>query len=135
MPGKPDESELITRITSDDPDVRMPPAESKTSLSAEQKQLLQRWIAEGAKFTEHWSFQTLPPSIAVPPVKNDNWSRQTIDRFVLARLEAEGLEPAPQADALRLLRRVTLDLTGLPPTAEECREFEQAAADRFGCGA
>ncbi len=128
VPGKPDESELITRITSDDPDVRMPPVETKASLSAEQKQLLHRWIEEGAKLTEHWSFQPLPPSIAVPQVKNENWSRQTIDRFVLARLEAEGLEPAPQADALRLLRRVTLDLTGLPPTAEECRDFEQVAA-------
>jgi hypothetical protein len=65
----------------------------------------------------------------VPQVKNESWPRQTIDRFVLARLEAEGLEPSPQADALRLLRRVTLDLTGLPPTAEEFREFEQAAAE------
>jgi hypothetical protein len=126
--GKPDESELVVRITSDDPDVRMPPPDSKLALSDEQKELLKRWIAEGAEFTEHWSFQELPETVDVPAVADSTWPQQTLDRFVLARLEAEGLKPAPRADALRLLRRLTLDLTGLPPTADECREFEAAAA-------
>jgi hypothetical protein len=128
VPGKPAESELVARITSDDPDVHMPPPDSKLSLSDEQKELLKHWVAEGAEFAEHWSFQPLPDEVDVPAVADATWSRQTLDRFVLARLEAEGLRPAPRADALRLLRRLTLDLTGLPPTADECREFEAAAA-------
>jgi hypothetical protein len=127
VPGKPDESELVARITSNDPEVRMPPPDSKLALSSAQHELLRRWIAEGAEFAEHWSFQQLPDKVAVPKVKDESWPRQTLDRFVLARLEAEGLRPAPRADPLRLLRRLTLDLTGLPPTADECREFEAAA--------
>jgi hypothetical protein len=129
--GKPDKSELVARITSSDDDERMPPPDSKLSLTAEQKELLRRWVSEGAKFSEHWAFQQLPDSIAIPAVREESWPRQPIDRFVLARLEAEKLGPAPAADALRLLRRVTLDLTGLPPTADECREFEKAAAADF----
>jgi hypothetical protein len=129
VPGKPGESELVARITSDDPDVRMPPPDSHLTLSDGQKQLIQRWIAEGAAFSEHWSFQPLPQSVPVPPVKNERWPRQILDRFVLARLEAEDVQPARRADALRLLRRVTLDLTGLPPSVDECREFEKRAAE------
>ncbi|HEX2473228.1 MAG TPA: DUF1549 domain-containing protein, partial [Lacipirellulaceae bacterium] len=131
VPGKPAESELVSRITSNDPDVRMPPPDSKIALSDEQKDLLKRWIADGAEFAEHWSFQPLPDEVAVPAVADATWPQQSIDRFVLARLEAQGLKPAPRADALRLLRRLTLDLTGLPPTADECREFEAAAAKDF----
>jgi hypothetical protein len=129
--GKPDDSELVRRITSDDPDERMPPPDSKLTLSAEQKELLRRWVAEGAKFTEHWSFQPLPDKVDVPAVHDESWSKQPFDRFVLARLESEKLRPAPAADPLRLLRRITLDLTGLPPSVEECREFEIAAAKNF----
>jgi hypothetical protein len=129
--GKPDKSELVARITSTDDDERMPPPDSKLSLTAEQKELLRRWVTEGAKFTEHWSFQPLPDKVAIPTVHDESWARQPLDRFVLARLEAEKIKPAPQADALRLLRRVTLDLTGLPPTADECRDFEKAAAADF----
>ncbi|HEY3391603.1 MAG TPA: DUF1549 domain-containing protein, partial [Lacipirellulaceae bacterium] len=131
VPGNPEESELIARITSDDADVRMPPPDSKLTLSSEQKDLLRLWIDEGAEFAEHWSFQQLPKRVDVPAVKDASWPRETFDRFVLARLETEGLRPAPRADVLRLLRRLTLDLTGLPPTAEECREFELAAAENF----
>ena len=94
--GKPDESELVTRIFSDDDDERMPPPDSKLSLTAEQKELLRRWIAEGAKFTEHWAFQPLPDKVDVPTVHDESWPRQPLDRFVLARLESEKLRPHPR---------------------------------------
>jgi hypothetical protein len=128
VPGKPDESELIARITSDDPDVHMPPPETKFLLSAAEKEAIRQWIAAGAEYAEHWSFRPLPDRVEVPPVKDAGWPRKAIDRFVLARLDAEGLKPAPQAEPLRLLRRMTLDLTGLPPTVDEIRAFQQAAA-------
>lgn len=131
VPGQPDKSELVTRIFSTDDDERMPPPESKITLTPEQKDLLRRWIAEGAKVAEHWSFQPLPDKIPIPTVHDESWPRQPLDRFVLARLETEKLQPTKQADALRLLRRVALDLTGLPPTADECREFEKAAANNL----
>ena len=129
--GKPEKSELVTRIFSDDDDMRMPPPDARLSLAPQQKELLRRWIAEGAKFTEHWAFLPLPEKINVPAVHDQSWPREPLDRFVLARLEAEKLRPVPAADSLRLLRRATLDLTGLPPTVKECREFEKAAADDF----
>jgi len=128
VPGKPDESELIARVFSDDDEVRMPPPQSKLSLTTEQKKLLRQWIAEGAGFTEHWAFQPLPTQVPVPSVADESWPKQTLDRFVLAKLESEGLRPTPQAAPWRLLRRVTLDLTGLPPTADDCRAFEQSVA-------
>jgi Protein of unknown function (DUF1553)/Protein of unknown function (DUF1549)/Concanavalin A-like lectin/glucanases superfamily/Planctomycete cytochrome C len=127
--GKPDESELIARVFSVDDDIRMPPADSHLTLSADQKELLRRWIAEGADIAEHWAFQELPSTVPIPAVKDDAWPRETLDRFVLARLEAEDLQPTPQAEPLRLLRRITLDLTGLPPTADACRDFESASRD------
>jgi hypothetical protein len=129
VPGEPEESELVRRIMSEDASERMPPPDSRLSLSAEQKRLLRRWIAEGAPYSEHWSFVPLPASVEMPAVDDDEWPRGAIDRFVLARLDAEKLAPTPPADPLRLLRRVTLDLTGLPPTEEECRTFEKAATD------
>jgi hypothetical protein len=128
VPGKPNESELIARITSDDPDVHMPPPESKLALTAAEIEAIRRWIAAGAEYTEHWSFRPLPASVVAPDVKDAAWPRKTFDRFVLARLEAEGLQPSPQAEPLRLLRRMTLDLTGLPPTVDEVRDFQKAAA-------
>jgi hypothetical protein len=129
--GKPDESELVRRIFSDDDDERMPPPDSKRTLSADQKDLLSRWVAEGATFAEHWSFQPLPNKVAVPKVNDPSWPRQPIDNFVLARLETAKLQPAKQADSLRLFRRATLDITGLPPSAEDCRNFEKTAATDF----
>src|SRR5258705_6670101 len=129
--GQPDKSELVERIFSDDEDERMPPPDSKLSLSADQKELLRRWITEGAKFAEHWAFQPLPDKIPIPAVQDESWPRQPLDRFVLAHLETEKLRPTNRADALRLLRRATLDLTGLPPTADECRQFEKTAAKNF----
>ena len=113
-PGDPDSSVMLDRIFSDDPEEVMPPPSTKKALTADQKQLLKRWIAEGAEYQPHWSF--IPPTRPEPPaVKNEAWVRNPIDRFILARLEAEGLEPAPEADRRALARRVSLDLTGLPP--------------------
>jgi Protein of unknown function (DUF1553)/Protein of unknown function (DUF1549)/Planctomycete cytochrome C len=116
VPGKPDESELIARVTSKDPDARMP--YHAPPLSREQIALLRRWIKEGAKWEDHWAFVAPKPQ-ALPTVKQSEWVRQPLDRFILARLEKEGLAPSPEAEKASLLRRVSLDLTGLPPTREE----------------
>lgn len=116
-PGKPDESEMIRRILSDDPDEIMPPPETKKTLSAAQKQTLVDWISQGAEYELHWSY--IPPvKAALPTVKNTAWGQNEIDRFILARLEAEGLVPNEEADRHTLARRVSLDLTGLPPAPE-----------------
>jgi hypothetical protein len=128
VPGKPDESELIARIFSEDDDMRMPPPDSHLVLTNEQKELLRRWITDGANFTEHWAFRPLPADVPVPTVANQAWPRETLDRFVLARLESEKLQPTKETDGLRLLRRLSLDLTGLPPTTKECNEFQQHVA-------
>ncbi|QDT49196.1 Planctomycete cytochrome C [Symmachiella dynata] len=122
VPGKPDESELIARIESDDPDLRMPPPQSNDTLSDEQKELFRRWISQGAEYDEHWAF--VPPKRPpVPSVEDARWPRNPIDNFVLARLEAEGLSPTRKADRYALVRRVYLDLIGLPPTPEEADAF------------
>ena len=118
VPGQPAKSELVTRIHATDVDLVMPPPESNHLLTAAQKDLLERWIAAGAPYAAHWAY--VPPAAApVPTVEDPAWSRTWIDRFVLARLEAEGLAPAPEADKITLLRRVSFDLTGLPPTPAE----------------
>lgn len=118
VPGKPDESALMDRVTTDDPDEQMPPAEMKKPLTAEKVERLKRWIGEGAAYEGHWAY--LAPRRPEPPaVRQADWARNDLDRFVLARLEQEGLKPSPEAPKERLLRRVSLDLTGLPPTVEE----------------
>ncbi len=122
-PGSLEESALWYRITTDDPDERMPPAEAhKKPLSAGEQELIRRWIEGGAPYEKFWAFVTpeMPPA---PVVENREWSDQRIDLHVLARLERAGLTPSPEADRRTLIRRVTLDLTGLPPTREEVREF------------
>ena len=124
VPGKPDDSELIHRIFAEDVDDRMPPARTKKVLQDSQKALLKKWIASGAQYQAHWSY--IPPEkSALPKVKNEGWARTPIDNFILARLEQEALEPAPEADRATLARRVSLDLTGLPPSPELVSEFEQ----------
>ncbi|MFP6900581.1 MAG: DUF1549 domain-containing protein, partial [Opitutales bacterium] len=121
-PGKPDESEMIARITSPDLDEVMPPPKAKKSLSPKQIETLRSWIAEGGEYQRHWAF--VKPNRSEPPKVSDNsWIRNPIDRFVLARLEKEGLHPSPEADKATLLRRVSFDLTGLPPSLHELEKF------------
>ena len=122
VPGKPDESELLRRMTAEDPDERMPPADSGKSVSSEQIQLVRKWIEQGARWSTHWSFT--PPKKNQPPgVKNTGWVRNSIDAFVLARLEREGLTSSAEAEKNVLLRRLSLDLIGLPPTTAELDAF------------
>ena len=119
-PGKSSESLLIEMITHPDPEERMPPPDSGHSLTAKQIELLRRWIDEGAKWDTHWAY-TAPVRPDVPAVRE--WVRNPIDHFILARLDREGLKPSPEADRETLLRRVTYDLTGLPPTPAEVDAF------------
>lgn len=124
VPGKRQESELYSRITAEDADERMPPPSSGKELSKEQIELIGRWIDGGAPWRPHWSF-VAPHRPPLPDVSRPAWCRNPIDRFILARLDKEGLQPAPEADKITLLRRVTFDLTGLPPTPEEVDQFLQ----------
>ncbi len=122
VPSKPDESEMLRRIHADDPDELMPPPASKKPLSDGDKQMLRQWIEQGAEYQLHWSL--IPPRRPEPPVvKQVSWIRNPIDAFVLARLEVEGLTPSPAADRRALARRVSLDLTGLPPSVESVERF------------
>ena len=132
VPGKPEESSLYQRLITDDEDERMPPASSGKSLTTKQIDLIRRWIAEGADYREHWAFEP-PVRPALPRLVPDardsegptivDWPRNEIDHFVLARLQQEGLTPSRQAAREVLIRRVTFDLTGLPPTIEEVQAF------------
>ena len=126
VPGRPDESELMARVTSSDPEFRMP--YHAAPLSPQQIDFLRRWIKQGAKWEDHWAFIT-PKRQSLPVVSHSEWPRQPLDRFVLARLEKEGLSPSPEADKSALLRRVSLDLTGLPPTPEEQASFLADSSD------
>ena len=122
VPDDPAASELVARINATDPLEQMPPPKSNRRLSPEQKQRLERWIAEGANYSPHWAF--VPPSRpAEPAVKRSAWVRNPIDRFVLAKLEAEGMSPSPEADRATLIKRLSIDLTGLPPTPAEVDAF------------
>ena len=120
--GKSAESELVRRITSANPDRVMPPPSANKKLTPRQVEVLKRWIDDGARWGKHWAFET-PRRPALPEVKDRAWLRNPIDHFVLARLEAEGLRPSPEAARATLIRRVTLDLTGLPPTLDEVDAF------------
>ena len=124
-PGKVADSFLYQRITSKDVFEHMPPPKSGKKLSAQQIELLRRWIEQGAPWQEHWAF-IAPKRPELPKVKNAKWVRNPIDAFILARLEKEGITPSPEADPRTLIRRVTLDLTGLPPTVTEIEEFVAA---------
>jgi hypothetical protein len=121
VPGQPEKSELVRRIFATDED-QMPPADSHKPLKASEKELLKRWIAEGAEYQKHWAF-VAPKRPAVPAVKTPGWVRNPIDAFVLAKMEAAGLKPAPEADRYTLARRVALDLTGLPPSLDMVDRF------------
>jgi len=114
IPGKSSESELILRITSHDPDEVMPPPKSGKKLSAGQIELLTKWVDQGAPWHGHWAFEPIR-RVEPPAVRDPGWTGNPIDRFVLGRLEAEGLAPSPRAEPAALIRRLYLDLTGLPP--------------------
>ncbi|MBL9094718.1 MAG: DUF1549 domain-containing protein, partial [Planctomycetaceae bacterium] len=118
QPGKSAASELLRRLTTDDPDERMPPPDSNRTVTKEQIELVRRWIDEGAAWGKHWAFES-PQLSPLPKVQLSAWPRNEIDAFILARLEAENLRPSPEADKATILRRVSLDLTGLPPTPAE----------------
>jgi mono/diheme cytochrome c family protein len=120
--GNAAESLLVEKITDPNPEERMPPPDSGHALTPRQIELLRRWIDQGAKWDTHWAY-TAPVRPEPPAVGGAGWARNPIDRFVLARLEREGLAPSPEADRTALLRRVTYDLTGLPPTPAEVDAF------------
>ncbi|MES2790898.1 MAG: DUF1553 domain-containing protein [Planctomycetota bacterium] len=122
IPGKSADSELMIRVLSTDPEEVMPPKSANRDLSPQQKDLLKRWIDQGAKWGTHWAF--VPPQRpALPTVKQTDWVRNGIDQFILKKLEQQGLPPAPQASKTTLIRRLTFDLTGLPPTLAEIDAF------------
>jgi hypothetical protein len=123
IPGKLEESELIRRVSSSEPDEVMPPPKFKKRLSSLQIDRLRRWVVEGAKWDGHWSL-SMPKRTQAPPVRDQKWSRNPIDAFVLARLEREGLQPSAEADRATLIRRASLDLIGLPPTPAQVDAFE-----------
>jgi hypothetical protein len=123
VPGKPAKSMLIDRINAEVPALRMPPVDSHKVLSQEEKDLLRQWVAEGAEYKQHWGF-VKPVRPQLPKVKLKTWPKNEIDYFVLAELEKKGLKPSPEADRATLLRRVSLDLTGLPPTPAEVAAFQ-----------
>ncbi|MEM6471512.1 MAG: DUF1553 domain-containing protein [Planctomycetota bacterium] len=121
--------DLIERILSDDEFLRMPPPESNLSLTEEDKSIIRRWIEEGAVYEKHWAFEALPRSVPVATPDDPQWARKPLDEFVKAEMERVQLQPNPESTPLRWLRRVTLDLTGLPPTPKEIVSFEKLIAE------
>lgn len=122
VPGKPQESELYLRVSTEDELDRMPPAKTGKTLTPDQIEKLRAWIEQGAEWGEHWAF-VAPEMPSIPAVKNADWIANPIDAFVMARLERESISPSPEADSVTLLRRLNLDITGLPPTLAEIDSF------------
>ncbi len=120
--GKPEVSSLFQRLISTDEDEIMPPPESHKALKPDQIAKVKAWIEQGAPWQPHWSF-IAPKKVALPVVKDSRWVKTPVDSFILAKLEATGLKPAPEADARTLIRRISLDLTGLPPTPEWMQRY------------
>lgn len=131
VPGHPEKSKLVEHIFSDDPDEIMPPPKTHKTLTAAQKELLKNWIAGGAQYEPHWAY--IPPKrFSLPPTQNSQWVRNPIDAFVLHMLESKNIRPSKEADKRTLLRRLSLDLIGLPPTPEEVNAFLQdSRADAY----
>jgi hypothetical protein len=122
VPGKPEQSNVVARVYAADPGEVMPPPKTKKQLTPQEKETLKRWIAAGADYETHWAF--VPPvRPPLPAVRNPAWVRNPIDRFVLSRLERHGIDPAPEAGRTTLLRRLFLDLTGLPPGPRDVADF------------
>jgi mono/diheme cytochrome c family protein len=131
VPGAPDKSLLLARVSAEDEGERMPPMQTGNTLTRVQIDTLRRWIAQGAPYAEHWAF-IKPKRPSLPVVKNRAWPRSGLDFFFRARLESQGLKPQPEADRYTLLRRVSLDLRGLPPTPAEVEEFiKDASPDAY----
>lgn len=128
VPGQPDVSELIRRIDTTDLDDQMPPPDSERALTPSQRSILRQWIEQGAPYERHWSFEPIRKPAMPSPTSNDP-SRNPIDRFILNRLEGQGLSFSPPASAEKLIRRVTFDLTGLPPTLDEIDAFLEDAKE------
>jgi len=122
VPGMPDSSTLVYRIFTDDPDDVMPTPESNLKLEKHEKEILKKWIAQGAEWKQHWSL-IQPKKSSIPAVKNSAWVNNEIDNFILNKLESQQLTPNPSANKAKLLRRLSFDLTGLPPTIEELDAF------------
>jgi hypothetical protein len=122
VPGRADSSQLVARITSDDDDLVMPPPHTKVTLTEDEKRILTEWVDAGAEYAPHWAFEK-PVRPTPPKVSRSDWVKNPIDTFVLAKLEAEGLAPSPEADRAALCRRVHLDLIGLPPSPDELAAF------------
>lgn len=122
VPFDPSASALVERILSDDPSDQMPPPSTKKPLTDQQKAVLQKWILQGAEYKEHWAFAA-PVTPTLPALVDESWGNHPIDRFIHNRLTQENLNPSPKADRATLLRRVSLDLTGLPPTVGELQQF------------
>jgi hypothetical protein len=120
--GDPEESELVVRITSADALDVMPPSSSGKTLAPREVELLTEWVRQGAPYARHWSY-VKPSRPPLPPVRQTSWPKNAVDRFILARIEQDGVKPAHEADRWTLIRRVSLDLTGLPPTPEEVDRF------------
>ena len=122
VPGNPSESTVFDRISSTDPDEMMPPPDSNLKITPAQIAIIKQWIQQGAEYEKHWSFEPIRKP-ELPSVKKVQWVRNGIDAFVLNQLEAKGISPSREADRYTLIRRVTLDLTGLPPTLEEVNSY------------
>lgn len=122
IPGHPEQSEMIRRIETTDLDDRMPPPETGKKLTASELTTLKQWIAQGAEYSKHWSYLK-PQRASLPKAQPKSWPRNAIDHFILARLNREKLAPTPEADRATLIRRVALDLTGLPPSVDEVNQF------------
>ncbi len=122
VPGKLGKSQVFFRMVADDPEVMMPPPESNLSLSDKEIAIITKWIEQGAEYKPHWSF-IKPEKPEIPSPKNEGWVQNTIDNFILTRLEQEGMQPSPEADKETLIRRLSFDLRGLPPTLSEIDEF------------
>ncbi len=124
IPGKPHESALIHRILLEDPEEMMPPPDSKLQLTATDKAILVKWITQGAEWKDHWAFIS-PIKNPLPQIENNDWPINEIDHFVLQKLESISLSPSDRAEKRVLIRRLSFDLTGLPPSLEEIKQFEE----------
>ncbi|WP_417849548.1 DUF1553 domain-containing protein [Thalassoglobus sp.] len=122
VPGNIEASQLLTRITTSDESLRMPPADQGPALTQQEIETLKRWVQSGARYDKHWSF-VAPKLPEVPDASNPDWCRNDIDRFILKKLDSQKLKPSPEADRPTLIRRLSLDLTGLPPSPEEIEQF------------